>query len=575
MRAVRQAELGCADAVEVETPADTLRRRLLLDQRLPRTGGASLGIRDLPDSAYWSGAAHLAPSAATLPVQTAGVLRIGLVDAQQIGARNSRDYQRAKERLFRAALALDLEQNEFRTTFSGLLSGAVQSDGSGASDDTDAADDARAESAVASAVAGGARRFESGVRVVSHIAVDLACLLTQEHASSLGLLADASISVPLLRGAGARVAAAPLRQAEQNLVNEVWAFEQFRREFAVRIAAEYLGVLQSDGLVANIEENHRALSSAAARAGRLADAGRIPRYQHERALQDMLQARTRLLQAQKTQAAGLDDLKLSLGLPADARIALDPSELARLRGETNSLAAAVSGEGPSAPGFGVVLGIADPEADRAIGVALAARPELRIAAGRVLQAERSVYVAADALGADVTVLGSGVLGARRLTALSASEPDADLAMRRSVASGLLTINLPFERTAERSAYRRSLLDLEGAVRDYQEAEDRVKLSVRNALRELRRSRRMVAVQAQAVAVATARVRGTELFLQSGRVTINEALDARESLLGAQNDFTGAVVSRRMAELALQRDLGTLRVTADGLWQETPLEKGTP
>ena len=64
------------------------------------------------------------------------------------------------------------------------------------------------------------------------------------------------------------------------------------------------------------------------------------------------------------------------------------------------------------------------------------------------------------------------------------------------------------------------------------------------------------------------MRGAALNLEAGRAAIRDLLEAQESLLNTQNGLTGAMIDYRLAELRLQRDLGTLQVDANGLWQET-------
>jgi len=570
IRSTQEQALGRAEAVEVESAADTLRRRLLLDQQLIHRGPASLGIHDLPDSDYWDGGRHLVgEEAEDLPRPADGPLTIALLDGLQISARNSRDYQQAKEDLFRAALDLDLERDAFRHTFSGMLSGTWQRDGSG---------EEAVESAAGTGEIGVTRKFLTGIELSSRIAVDLVKLLTQDRASSLGILADATVSLPLLGGAGRRIAGEPLQQAERDMLYAVYEFERFKRTFAVRVATEYFDVLQARQQVQNVEENYRRLVAARRRARRLADSGRLPEFQYDQAVQDELRARTRWIQQRNGYASRLDGFKLLLGLPPDAGIELDPSELDRLgeirdrfapRGEEPAAAEAPPADAP------VVL----PEPDRAdagplelepahaLRVALDSRLDLRIIEEKIEDAQRDVYVAADALRAGLTLRGAAQAGERRSSASSATEDDARIELDRGVYSAVLDFDLPFERTAERNAYRNSLMALEQAIRGYQELEDQIKLAVLSTLRDLRKAREDVGIQVQAVTLAEKRVRSTDLFLQAGRAQIRDVLESQESLLNAQNGLTAAVVDYRIAELRLQRDLGVLLVSRDGLWEE--------
>ena len=60
---------------------------------------------------------------------------------------------------------------------------------------------------------------------------------------------------------------------------------------------------------------------------------------------------------------------------------------------------------------------------------------------------------------------------------------------------------------------------------------------------------------------------TDLFLEAGRTQIRDVLEAKSALLSAQNALTTAVANYRIAESALQRDMGVLKVNEMGMWQE--------
>ena len=53
--------VGRTEEIEIETPADTLRRRLMLDQQLFANDPASYGFRDLPANRYWDARERLLP----------------------------------------------------------------------------------------------------------------------------------------------------------------------------------------------------------------------------------------------------------------------------------------------------------------------------------------------------------------------------------------------------------------------------------------------------------------------------------------------------------------------------------
>ncbi|MDP6047777.1 MAG: TolC family protein [Phycisphaerae bacterium] len=547
--------VGRPEPFSIETPADALRRRLLKAQGLQVAGPSSLGSDKLKPVAHWpSSKAKPAPKgAAGGPVPNVGAeVKITLMQALQIAARNNREYQSAKEDVFIAALDLDLESQEFRNTYVGLLSGEMSHDQSGARP---------VGGGVASGSASWSRRFRSGAALTGRLGVDIAKLLTRGYGSSLGVFADASISVPLLRGAGRHIVTEPLTQAQRDVIYSLHTLERHKRTLAVQVATDYLGVLQQADQVKNAADNHRRLIKAGERSARLGDAGRLPKTQVNQAQQDELRARDRVITARNSYERSLDTLKLTLGLPTDARIVLDRNELSKLVDQARAALAANAEDKTKTRRGKMELPV-----KKALKLALGNRLDMRTAQGRVLDAQRGVVVAADGLKADLTLDAGMAMGASRGVATAGSH-NAHLRPEKGVYSGTVTSDLPWERTAERNAYRASHIALEQAVRDVQSLEDRIKLSIRGALRTLARTRQSFVIQSSAVELATTRVKSTELFLEAGRAAIRDVLESQEALVQAQDALTAALVDYRIAELELQRDMGLLEVDEKGLWRE--------
>jgi len=576
--------LGHREPFTIETPADTLRRRLLLDQHLPRASSASLGTHDLDPIKQWPDDDYLekrdAGDGIAGAYQADQALSLTLVDALQIAAHESREYQGRKESVFESALRLDLQEDAFRRTWSGVLERMVETDleEEVVIDNRGNTDTQNVSGAEYGGSLGLSQRFKNGLTFTGLIGIDLVTLLTQNRLFSRGVWADASISVPLMRGAGEFVVTEPLTQAERDAVYAIYEFERFKREFAVRIADDYLSVLRQKDQVQNEEENYRGLITSTRRARRLADAGRLPEIQVDQSFQDELRARNRWVAAIENYERRLDAFKMTLGLPTDATIELDRTELEALatraeqimpeeepRDDEDSVAAADDPIILVPPGRGRPGPYELVESD-AILLAIEKRLDLRVALGRVYDAQRDVAIAADQLRADITLLGSGSAGERRSLS-SAGLDDGPLEPDEGVYSALLTVDLAFERTSERNAYRVSLIRLEQAVRGLQELEDEIKLAARNRLSELLEARETIQIQAMAVTVAERRVDSTSLLLEAGRIEIRNVLEAQESLVSAQNALTAALVNYRVGELALQRDLGVLAVNEKGLWQE--------
>lgn len=577
IRAKQEEGLGKTEDFTVEPAAETLRDRLLLEQELPRTGPASLGTDALEPTEHWPKDNYLEGEREGRPESVTGAetdgLDLSLNQALQVAARNNRDYQSRKESVFRAALDLDLERDAFRSTFSTPVEAAVDGQGTSGGNVLNASE---------SAVGGVTRRLRQGAVLTGRIALDLTQLLTQEGGSSLGLLADSSIEVPLLRGAGRWIVTEPLTQAERDALYAIYNFERFKRTFAVEVASSYLGVLRQLDQVDNAEENYRRLVTSSRRAQALADEGRLPEIQVDQALQDELRARNGWISAQQDYAAGLDNLKNLLGLPTDAAVALDRQTLERLAESVKKVLPALAetdfgdAEVAAVPAADAPIELQPPSPDdrgplemdsgRAIVLALENRLDLRVAEGGVYDAMRGVAVAADGFRPEFTLLAGGSVGERRSLG-SAALDDAEIRFDRGSYNALLRLDPALERTAERNAYRESLIDLERAVRDLQAVEDAIKLAIRNQLRDMLESRESLRIQAQAVKLAERRVDSTSLLLKLGRAEIRDVLEAQEALLSAQNALTSALVNYRVSELELQANLGLLEVGESGLWRE--------
>lgn len=568
--------LGRKSPFSIQRPRDTLRQQLIEQASLPVTGPASLGSDKLPPVAHWpeEGYPNAPVSQGQMLLPLEGPLMLSLVKALEVGAKNSSDFQTKKEAVFQAALVLYLEQDSFRNSLLGQIQSLVSSD---------ASKDPIEQGTLTRSDLTGTRQFENGMQLTTALAVDLATLFTNGGSSSFGIAGDASLSIPLLRGSGRHIVTEPLQQAERNLVYALLEFERFKKEFAVTVGSDYLTILKQLDIVRNVQEDYRSRIVSARRSRRLADAGRLKEIEVDQSLQNEFAARQRWVSAREQYKKQIDSFKNLLGIPPDADISLDPDELKRLAdipgmSSANNGAVRERDSTPvraSMPADAPVLlfepdirqaGRLELSARTAIELALAKRLDMRVAIGKVFDAQRAVVVAADDLGAELTFLGSASMGERR-TISTADLSNARLRTDKGIFSALLTLDLPFERTAEAVTYRNRFIELEQAVRNVQSLEDTVKLSVRSRLRDLLEARETLYIQSKAVSLALKRVKSITLFMDAGRAETRDLLEAQNALLASQNDLTSSRVNYRIAELEIQRDMGVLTVTDTGLWQE--------
>ncbi len=575
---MQREALGRNEPFTIDRPSQTFRQRLMLEQNLPAVGPASYGVDELEEPEHWPNVGEPQPMERTesyMPetVDEDGQFVLTLVDALQIAAANSRSYQSEKESVFNTALQLDLERFRFDTTFFGTLQGIFSTDQ--ASNQTGAR---------GTAEGGFQRQFESGADLSGRLVVDLVRLLSGEGRTSLGLLADGSISIPLLRGAGRHIVTEPRTQAERNVLYALYDFELFKLSFAVQVANQYFSVLQQLDRITNAEASYRRLMLLVERTEALHDKGRTTGIEVDEARQDLLRARDQWIVAQDGYSRQLDQFKMTLGLPSDARIELSTAEFDELMADAELMLGdhvpqvQVEIEENGEDLEDLVIPETDPaergryelDEDVAIAMAMENRLDLRIAEGDVYDAQRRVIIAADQLRPGLNLTGNATFGERRSGIGSATAPDARLDPSDGFYSLGAQLDMPWSRRSERIAFRQSLIRVEAAVRNFQNIEDNVKLDVRDSLRDLRQQREGYRIQEQALSIAERRVRQTQAFQEVGRADTRDVLIANDALLQAQNSLVNSLVRYRIAELSLQRDLGLLQVDHRGLWNEYEL-----
>jgi outer membrane protein TolC len=519
----RQQVTGNTNRFTITRPSDRLRIRL----QLAREEGATNGP--------------------PLPVP----LVLTLDDALAAGARNSNEYQESKESVFSAALDLQLQQHAFETTFEGLLGGGLarsEADGGESGDTTTEQADGGGKATLT-------RKLAHGATLTASLGLDVVRLLTGDRSTTLGLLGDATVKIPLLRGSGRLIAMEALTQAERNLIYAIYGFESFRQNYAVQVAAGYYSLLEASQRVVALQENRQRLSDNYRRAQLLSEAGRLPQVELDQTSQDLLRTDDQLVGAVQARQAQIDGFKMTLGLPVDAAIEVDMRELDRLQsamGLSPGLTNLVSLTAPPPP-------FAEPEA---LALALTNRHDLILARYRLEDAERALRIAADALRPDLGLGGSVRVGQDR--------KDGGRTSDKVDYSLTLDGGLPWERASERKAYRVAALGVDSARRALETAEDNARQAVRTGLRDIASAWSTFVIQAEALRVAERRVHSSDLFQQAGRASTRDVLEAESALLSARNALVSAVVKYRLSGLSLRRDLSALELSEEGLWRE-PLD----
>jgi outer membrane protein TolC len=453
---------------------------------------------------------------------------LSLAQAVAIATAHNREYQRQKEQLYLTALDLTLERHRFARQWFGTV-------------DAGYARDSSDENVGSGTEVGFDQLLADGARVSTSIAIDWARFLTGDPRTSLGSVLSASVTQPLLRGSGRRIAQENLTQAERNALYQIRSFNRYRKIFVVSIATDYYRVLQQRDAVANAKNNYDSKVELRQRLQMEANEGVTPRFQVDQAEQSELLAQDSYVRAQQRYEQLLDTFKIALSLPTDATIELDQNELRALEKT------------------GIVE--SDYELEAAIETALAHRLDLANSADALQDAGRKVVVAADNLGVELNLVGSAGVQ---------STPDTDVKRlqfhRGDYALGL-EADLPLDRKAERNAYREAVISLEQRQRAYENDVDEVKLDVRDAYRKLREEAESYRTQQKALQLAKVRVGVSPILWEAGRMNARDYLESQDAFLRAQDDVTSALVSHAIAKLNFFRDIGVLQVRPDGMWEE--------
>ncbi|MHC5178967.1 MAG: TolC family protein [Planctomycetota bacterium] len=460
--------------------------------------------------------------------------RLTLAEAVALATTQNRVYATKKEDLYLTAL----EQTDIRHLYEPMPfavgEGGYYKDGP-------------VEGAGAYAGAGFEQLLATGARISTDISLGWVDILTGDVRSGFSTIATAAISQPLLRGAGRKIALENLTQAEQNTLYQIRLFNRFRKQFVTEIMTDYYRLLQLNEERINARDYYFALTDMQRKLKKRAVAGKLPRYELEQAEQDQMEAMSNYVQAQKDYDDALDTFKVRLAVVPSTPIQLDMNELTALRESVTADDIALSPE-------------------QAIEIALEQRLDLANVSDGIIDAERKVDVAADAIRAELNLVG---IANPQNPSGRASVPSrslgngTDLELTRDRYAAALQLDLPIDRLFEKNEYRRSLITLMQQQRAYQQATDTVILEVQTSHRRMTEARQRYQIEQKSALLAQRRTSNTLLLLQYSRANTRDTLDAREDYLDAKNAETQAIVDYAVATLEFFRDTEIMKIRPDG------------
>ncbi|MBN1804214.1 MAG: TolC family protein [Sedimentisphaerales bacterium] len=375
----------------------------------------------------------------------------------------------------------------------------------------------------------------TGAQVGVDVGLGLLDVATGDMRSGFSSIFTAVVSQPLLRGAGRKIALENLTQGQRNILYQIRTFNRFRKSFVTSIVTGYYEVLELYEIQQNACNYYIELVKVCYRLENRAKAGRIEWHEFEQADQDRLIALSHYIQARKDYEESLDEFKIQLSISPKTHLQLDKNELEIFRqGQLSEF---------------------NLSEDEAIALAMNQRLDMANAVDIVIDADRKVDVAADAIRAELNLIGYTDVqkepdGTRKLYQLSAQ------------------LDLPIDRLFEKNNYRRALIELMQRQRYHQELTDTVVLEVRRSYRDLKEARRRYEIEGKNLRLAQARTGHTLSLLQYNRASTRDVLDAQGDLLDAQDAATDALVDYLVAGIEFLRDTGTMKIKPDGMWEET-------
>ncbi|MEW6743132.1 MAG: TolC family protein [Planctomycetota bacterium] len=469
------------------------------------------------------------PEAAQAPPAEEPPRPIGLTEALATVFEFNREYLTRKESLYQQGLGLTLTRYNYGPLFAAAVSYLWADTEDGPRSNTISG----TLSGSQILPTGGSLSLDSGVSTTREQGLDLDGFGDAGGGRSYGSSVGLNLSQPLLRGGGYEVSHEALTQAERSLVYAIRDFELYREDLTISVARQFFALVSQKQVLANQEENYDAAVFDRQKAESFFDLGRNTQEEVFRARRREVDAEDSVIDGRAQYDRALDEFKILLGLPIEARIEIvheePPFEAVRIDGES------------------------------AITVALHNRLDVITEREQLEDVERSVRLAENSLLPDLDLaLGYDFAGAD--DTFKGAAPDV------WAASAGLSLTLPLQRKAERNSYRSSLIALEQARRNHVLFIDRIGLDIRDQLRQLESIEKRIGLQEEQIKQEERAVEVTRLRYESGDLDNRDLLEARQGLTDAMNSLINLKVDHFIARLTLLRDLGLLFVDDKGMWR---------
>jgi outer membrane protein TolC len=198
---------------------------------------------------------------------------------------------------------------------------------------------------------------------------------------------------------------------------------------------------------------------------------------------------------------------------------------------------------------------------QSIEVAMNSRLDLANVFDQVEDARRHTEVAADALKADLALVGMASPASHGRYTFGADPGDIQRTQERYELS--LRADLPLDRETERNNYKRSLIALMQAQRAHQQLTNQIEMEVRKTWRDMAQAKNRMEIQKRARDLAGKRLDDTLLLLQYGKANTTDVLDAQRDYIASLDNYASALADLGISKMKFLRDTETLWINPQG------------
>ena len=466
---------------------------------------------------------------------------LSLGETMAVAVSNNRDYKSQRESLYSQALSLTEVRRNFHYLFDASANASLSRTEFENGDETVEWFGSRGLSA------GVSKLFATGARMTLDFSHSFTRYLSNDPRPGASNSLAFAITQPLLRGAGAFTVREGLRQSERSMIYSVRSFRRYQQEFIITVASQYFNLLDYNNQLRNAQLNYQSTLDNLNKLERLSEGGRVTSLDVDQARQAVLEAEIRLVRIQLDYARRLDELKIFLGIPMTLDIGPDPQQLV-----------SIAERGLLRP---------DMTLKQAMDIALEERLDYKTQMDQIDDAVRQVKISLRNFLPNLDV------GYNFSTTDSAEKDRIRFDFENNDQRWYISLGIPFDWTPRRNAFRNSLISLEQSRRNLELFRENLILEVRDAWRALEESRTDYRIQLESVRIAERRVRRASLFLESGRATARDLLEAEEALLQSRNALSSALVRHTIERMRFWNTIERFEIDEHGLW--TDLDEISP